>query len=66
MRTLALRTAAALAAVPLLLTGCSGDNVDVETPDVNVTPGNIDVSPGTVPDVEVTPGELPDVNVESS
>ena len=55
-RTVRTRTAALLLAVPLSLTACSGGDVDVEAPNVDVDGGDIDVQ---TPEVEV-----PDVDVD--
>lgn len=67
MNRLRMSLAAAAVAGPLALAGCAdtGD-VDAEAPNVEVTPGELDVDAPEVevPDVDVDPGELPDVDVE--
>ena len=68
------RTLAAIAlAIPLLLTGCSGDgDVDVNAPNVEVTPGDVDVDAPEVdapdvdaPDVDAPDVDAPDVDVDA-
>lgn len=60
MNTLRTRCAAVLLAVPLVLTGCSSDDdVDVDTPAVDVTPGAAD-RPGS----DVDRGDIEDLDDE--
>ena len=56
------RLAALLLAAPLALTACSGDegDVDVNAPNVDVTPGDVDVD---APDVDAP--DAPDVDVDA-
>ncbi len=57
------RLAAVLLAAPLVLTACSGDgDLDVDAPNVEVTPGDVDVD---VPSVDVPDVDVPDVEVSA-
>ena len=59
--------AALLMTVPLALTGCSDDgDVDVDAPNVEVTPGDVDVDAPDVdaPDVDAPDVDVPDVDVD--
>lgn len=53
--------AAVLLALPIALAGCSGDegDVDVNAPDVEVSPGDVDVD---APDVDAPDVDAPDVD----
>jgi hypothetical protein len=53
------RLAALLVAVPLGLSACSGGDVDVDAPEVNATPGDVDVD---VPDVDAPDVDAPDID----
>ena len=56
--------AALLLALPLVLTGCSGEegDVDVEAPAVDVSPGDVDVD---APDPDAPDVDAPDVDVDA-
>ena len=57
--------AALFLSVPLVLTGCSGEgDVDVDAPNVEVTPGDLDVDAPEVeaPDVDAPDVDAPDVD----
>ena len=60
-RTLATRTAALLLAAPLSLTACSGGDVDVEAPNVEVSGGDLDVQ---TPEVDAPDVNAPDVDAD--
>lgn len=54
---------AALLVAPLMLTAaCSGGDVDAEAPNVEVTPGDLDVD---APEVDVPDVDVPDVDVDA-
>ena len=57
--------AALLMVLPLTLSGCSGGDVDVEPGNVEVTPPDVDVDAPDVdaPDVDVPDVDAPDVDV---
>lgn len=59
--------AALLVALPLVLTGCSGDegDVDVDAPNVEVTPGDADVDAPDVDAPDVDAPDAPDVDVDA-
>ena len=58
MKRSSVRIAAVLLAAPLVLTGCSGDgDIDVDAPNVQVTPGDVDV--------DVPEPDAPDVDVDA-
>lgn len=55
--------AALFLSVPLALTGCSGEgDVDVDAPNVEVTPGDLDVD---APEVDAPDVDVPDVDVDA-
>ncbi|MDP9434303.1 MAG: hypothetical protein M3P93_03560 [Actinomycetota bacterium] len=58
----AVRPVGAALAVALVLAGCSGGGVEVRAPDVDVTPGDLDVQ---APSVDVPDVDLPSVDVPS-